>query len=490
MIQGTGSDVGKSLMVAGLCRAFLRRGLKVRPFKPQNMSNNAAVCEDGGEIGRAQALQARAAGINPNVDMNPVLLKPQSETGSQLIVRGKLDGVVEARRFHLMKDRLLGVVIDSFHKIGDGADLVLVEGAGSPAEVNLRENDIANMGFAVTAGVPVILVGDIDRGGVIASIVGTHALLPKADRAMIKGFIVNKFRGDACLFKDALGLISERTGWASFGLVPFFPDAARLPAEDTLSLDNRGASSQAVEGSKIRIAVPRLPRISNFDDLDPLIGEKDVFVEIIEPGNALPGDADIIVLPGTKSVIADTRFLKNQGWDIDIKAHLRRRGMVLGLCGGFQMLGLSIADPQEIEGAGNEVEGLGLLDMETVIESEKSLRRITAVEPTTGKSIHGYEIHMGKSKLATDCRPWLTLDDGKGEGAISTDGRVMGSYIHGLFAADDFRHAFLTAIRRGRVRGADFEPGIDKVLDSLAQHLEQNIDLDGLLKTASHPGRL
>ncbi|PIK72162.1 cobyric acid synthase, partial [Methylobacterium frigidaeris] len=293
MIQGTGSDVGKSLIVAGLARAYARRGLRVRPFKPQNMSNNAAVTADGGEIGRAQALQARAAGVAPSVHMNPVLLKPQSETGSQVVVQGRMVGTARAREFQAWKPRLLAAVVESFGRLQAESDLVLVEGAGSASEVNLRRGDIANMGFARATGTPVVLLGDIDRGGVIASLVGTKAVIDPEDAAMVRGFLVNRFRGDPALFADGMSLIAARTGWEALGLIPHFPDAARLPAEDVLGL--KGAERP---GGKV-VAVPVLPRIANFDDLDPLRAEPGVSVVLVEPGRPIPAEADLVLLPGS-----------------------------------------------------------------------------------------------------------------------------------------------------------------------------------------------
>ena len=338
MLQGAGSNVGKSVLVAGLCRHFSNAGLRVRPFKPQNMSNNAAVTADGGEIGRAQAMQARGCRAETSVHMNPVLLKPESETGSQVIVQGKRFGSMRARQYGSHKAELLPRVLESFDIVGRDADLVIVEGAGSPAEVNLRAGDIANMGFAVAADVPVVMVGDIDRGGVIASLVGTDAVLDEADRALIKGFLINKFRGDTTLFAEGMTIIERATGWQGVGILPWFPQARFLPAEDIL--DIRGKSGDARDGAPVRIAVPVLRRIANFDDLDPLAGETDVDVTLVEAGDVIPADADLILLPGSKSTISDLTFLRDQGWDIDIAAHLRRGGMVMGLCGGYQMLSL------------------------------------------------------------------------------------------------------------------------------------------------------
>ncbi|NVK06250.1 MAG: cobyric acid synthase, partial [Marivivens sp.] len=332
MIQGAGSNVGKSMVVAGLCRAFRKRGLSVAPFKPQNMSNNAAVTSDGGEIGRAQALQALACGLAPHTDMNPVLLKPETDVGAQVIVQGKRLTTLKARDYGKMKSTLMVSVLDSFHRLAQAHDLIIIEGAGSPAEVNLREGDIANMGFAEAAGVPVILFGDIDRGGVIAQLVGTHVILPEDDRNRIKGFGINKFRGDTSLFAEGMTAIVDHTGWAPLGILPWFDQAWRLPAEDVMDLKGR-------PGGAFKIAVPRLNRIANFDDLDPLSAEPNVTVEIVEAGRPLPADADLVLIPGSKSTIADLAHFRAQGWDIDLQAHIRRGGRVLGICGGYQMLG-------------------------------------------------------------------------------------------------------------------------------------------------------
>lgn len=481
MLQGTGSDVGKSLLVAGLCRAFANRGLKIRPFKPQNMSNNAAVTADGGEIGRAQALQARAARVPLSVHMNPVLLKPQSDIGAQVIVQGRVAGTAKARDYYDWKPTLLARVLESFDIIGDGADLVLVEGAGSPAEINLRAADIANMGFAEAADVPVVLVGDIDRGGVIAQIVGTHAVLPDADRRHLVGFVINKFRGDASLFDDGLRIISDRTGLTPLGLVPYFPAAGMLPKEDAMGLDNRAVNA-ASDG--IVIAVPRLPRIANFDDLDPLMAEPDVHVEIVEPGHVIPASAQVILLPGSKATLADLAALRAEGWDIDIAAHHRRGGLVVGLCGGYQMLGRRLDDPDGIEGPPGGADGLGLLDVTTVIGGDKSLIEAAGTERLTGETVRGYEMHMGRTTGPDTQQSWLTLNDGRADGAVSADGRVMAAYMHGIFAADGFRQAFLARLRDGRSHETDYERGVEDALDGLARHLEEYMDLDALLALA------
>jgi len=477
MFQGTGSDVGKSLLVAGLCRAYVRRGLRVAPFKPQNMSNNAAVTVEGGEIGRAQALQARACGLDLTVHMNPVLLKPQSEVGSQVVVQGKVVGNVSARDYAAMKPSLMPSVLESFNKLADACDLVLIEGAGSAAEVNLRKGDIANMGFAEAADIPVILIGDIDRGGVIASLVGTHILLKGSERDRIKGYLINKFRGDVNLFVPALDIIKQQSGLKSFGIVPFFQKARLLPDEDAMSLDKRGADQTT---GSIKIVVPRLSRIANFDDLDPLRSEEDVQVEIVEAGSPLPGDADVILLPGSKATLADLAFVREQGWDIDIKAHVRRGGRVVGLCGGYQILGVSISDPDGIEGQPQTQDGLGLLQMDTILKGPKTLRETEGTCLSDGEKVRGYEMHMGVSSGPDCANPWLLLK-GEPEGCISKDGRVMGTYLHGLFNADGFRDAFLRQLDQDRGASLSYDQQIDEVLDELADHLEKTCDLDGLL---------
>ncbi|MFN3955318.1 MAG: cobyric acid synthase [Pararhodobacter sp.] len=468
MIQGAGSNVGKSLLVAGLCRHFARQGLRVRPFKPQNMSNNAAVTLEGGEIGRAQALQALACGVAPHVDMNPVLLKPESETGAQIVVQGRRLTTARARDYGALKGQLLEAVLDSFARLGAGADLVIVEGAGSPAEINLRPGDIANMGFAQAARVPVVLAGDIDRGGVIAQLVGTQAVLDQADEALIKGFLINKFRGDPALFDDGYSFIAHRTGWPGLGVVPWFADAHRLPAEDAADLRRHAGTGGFL------VAVPQLSRIANFDDIDPLMAEPGLRVEMVPPGRPLPVEADLIVLPGSKSTIADLAFFRAQGWEIDLRAALRRGARVLGLCGGYQMLGRTIADPGGIEGPPSIVEGLGLLDVATLMHADKRVTQTRARHLASGTEAVGYEIHIGHTEGADCARPLFSVQ-GQPEGAISADGRVMGSYLHGLFAADDFRRAFLAALGAeagGLAHGAQIEATLDALADHLAAHLD------------------
>jgi adenosylcobyric acid synthase len=480
MIQGAGSNVGKSMVVAGLLRAFRNRGLSVAPFKPQNMSNNAAVTADGGEIGRAQALQARAAGLDPLIDMNPVLLKPETDTGAQVIVQGRREATLRARDYGKLKSTLLPRVLDSFHRLGAGRDLIIVEGAGSPAEVNLRAGDIANMGFATAANVPVILLGDIDRGGVIAQLVGTHAVLPPQDLALIRGFAVNKFRGDPTLFAEGMDIIAARTGWSPLGILPWFPDAWRLPAEDIMDLTRKPPTA----GARLKVAVPRLNRIANFDDLDPLQADPGVSVDIVGPGRPLPRDADLILIPGSKATIADLAHLRAQGWDIDIAAHARQGGAVLGLCGGYQMLGRRIEDPDGIEGPPGGVDGLGLLDVTTVMTPEKRLALTDATDIATGLPVQGYEIHLGRTTGPDTARPWLQIGP-RPEGAQSEGGRIRGTYLHGLFAADAFRAAFLTALGHP-APASDHAASVDQTLDALAAHMAAHLDLDRLLSLAAN----
>ncbi|MBY5972885.1 cobyric acid synthase [Ferrimonas balearica] len=476
MIQGTGSNVGKSLLVAGLGRALTRRGLRVAPFKPQNMSNNAAVTADGGEIGRAQALQARACGLPPSVHMNPVLLKPESETGAQVIVQGRRLTSSAAGDYPALRAGLMDRVLDSFHRLARETDLVLVEGAGSPAEINLRARDIANMGFARAAGVPVVLAGDIDRGGVIAQMVGTAEVLDAEDRAMIRGFLINKFRGDPRLFDEGYAAIAARTGWPGLGVLPWFAEAWRLPAEDLMDLD-RPADAPAAGAAKI--AVPRLPRIANFDDLDPLAAEPGITLDLVRPGRPLPADAALILLPGSKSTRADLAAFRAEGWDIDLAAHLRRGGHVMGLCGGFQMLGRTLSDPRGLEGPPGVTEGLGHLRIDTVLHPEKQLHLRQGSHPASGSPVEGYEIHLGETTGPDTDRPWLQIA-GRPEGAMSENGLVRGSYLHGLFAADGFRAALLAEL--GTPASAlRYETEVDSVLDRLADHMAAHLDLDGLL---------
>jgi adenosylcobyric acid synthase len=482
MFQGTGSDVGKSLIVAGLCRAFTRRGLAVRPFKPQNMSNNAALTEDGGEIGRAQAVQAQACGVAPLSDMNPVLLKPEKGR-AQIIVKGRLLGQAGAADFQATKPKLLAQVLESFGRLKAQADLVIVEGAGSASEVNLRSGDIANMGFARAANVPVILIGDIDRGGVIAQIVGTKEVIAAQDAAMILGFLVNKFRGDPDLFLEAMGFIEGRTGWRALGLIPFCDVADILPAEDSMALAARLVAGKPADRAAVKIAVPVLPGIANFDDLDPLRMEPAVNLVLTRSGECLPADADLILLIGSKTTIADLAQFRAEGWDIDLAAHVRRGGHAFGLCGGYQMLGKRIADPLGLEGPPTEAQGLGLLDIETEMASEKILTPVSCTSVADGTPVTGYEIHCGRTSGGDCARPLLRSADGRCDGAVSADGRIAGCYAHGFFGGDAQRRAFLARLG---APPSDFSYAerVEQALDAIAAHLEAHIDLDLLLSLA------
>ena len=472
MLQGTGSDVGKTVLVAGLCRWAANRGIKVAPFKPQNMSNNAAVASipetgEEGEIGRAQWLQALACRTIPTVHMNPVLLKPQSSTGSQIVVQGKVWGEAKGRDYQRLKPQLLSSVLESYQKLADDYDLIIVEGAGSPAEINLRAGDIANMGFATAANVPVVLVGDIDRGGVIASLVGTHRILTDQDRAMIAGYIINKFRGDVSLFDDGLTAIESFTDWPCFGVVPWLKNAGRLPPEDSVALE-RLAQSNANKDATV-VAVPVYDRIANFDDLDPLIHDPNFDVRFIKSGERLPSAAQIVILPGSKSTISDLARLRDNGWDADIQTLHKDGAQIIGLCGGYQMLGRVIHDPEGIEGDAQSVQGLGLLDIETVMAPTKKVREVTGFAPRLGKDVTGYEIHLGETE-GPDCARPMVMIDGRPDGASSLDGRVWGSYLHGGTMLAD--HLGANAGESRRIA--------DEALDAIAAELDTILSPDFL----------
>ncbi len=496
MFQGTGSDVGKSLLVAGLCRLLARRGIKVAPFKPQNMSNNAAVADDGGEIGRAQYLQAMAARVAPSIHMNPVLLKPQADRNSQVIVQGKVAATMGAKEYLEYRKTLLPRVVESYNTLAKNSDIILVEGAGSPAEINLRDGDIANMGFARAVNIPVVLIGDIERGGVIASIVGTHAILDAADRDMIQAFIVNKFRGDASIFTPGANEIVTRTGWKNFGLIPHFAELAKLPQEDSLALGNNlrssAAHAAALNGSSrfappvLHIVILQTPHIANFDDIDPLANEPNIKLTWCEAGVTIPADADIIILAGSKSTIADLAFIRAQGWDVQMQSHRKRGKCIIGICGGYQMLGKTISDPYGMEGTPETVAGLGLLDCTTTLTTEKTVSKFQGkftiglrsnaahaahrdgASPRYARpepiEVSGYEIHLGETV-------------GESE---SADGLVWGSYIHGLFANDTFRNSLL-----GINSTYNYKGSIQKILDSWADILEKNIPIEELLSLSS-----
>jgi adenosylcobyric acid synthase len=482
MIQGCGSDVGKSVLVAGLCRLLTNRGQRVRPFKPQNMSNNAAVTSDGGEIGRSTALQALACRVAPTSDMNPVLLKPQSDTGAQLIVQGRRVGVLNAKDHGRDKRQLLRLAVESYRRLESECDWIIVEGAGSPAETNLRTHDIANMGFAHEVDLPVVLVGDINRGHVIASLVGAHAVLDAADRARIRGFLINKFRGDEALFADGIATIRLRTGWQNLGIVPWLQAASRLPAEDAVLLEEPSRSA-AASGDRVKIAVLLLPHIANFDDFDPLQQEPAVDFVYVRPGQPLPLDAQLIIIPGSKTTIADLAFIRSCGWEHDLHAYVRRGGRLLGICAGYQMLGSAIHDPLCIEGPQQSIAGLGLMGIVTIMEPRKVLRDVAGVEMQTGARIQGYEMHLGSCSGAAG-RPMVHFDDGAYDGAVSADGRISGCHVHGLFQSTEYRAALLASLG---VRSAhdDHSAAVHAALDEIASTLEEALDVEALVRMGS-----
>ena len=485
MLQGTGSDVGKSVLVAALLRIARRRGIRAAPFTPQNMSKNAAACADGGEIGRAQALQAEAAGLAPRVDFNPVLLKPQSDRTSQVVVHGRAASTAAAADYRRTRGALLEPVLESFRRLADEFELIIVEGAGSPAEINLRRGDIANMGFARRAGVPVCLVADIDRGGVIASLVGTQAVLDADDAALIEGFIVNKFRGDPRLFDAGVEAITARTGWRSFGVVPWLPLAARLPAEDAVAIApaGRGAAQRSASSVELRIAAPMFSRLANFDDADPLRQQPGVAFTWVPPGRPIPRDCDVVLLFGSKSTLGELAYLREQGWDHDILAHARGGGRVLGICGGFQLLGRRVHDPAGVDGPPGSAEALGLLNVETTMVADKTVQAVTGVCALSGTPVSGYEIHAGRTR-GPDCERAVFEIGGRRDGALSVDGRVAGTYLHGMFANDAFREQWLRRAGATALPGYGYAAAVEAALEALAEHVENAVDVAALLAAA------
>jgi adenosylcobyric acid synthase len=427
MVQGTTSDAGKSTVVAALCRLLKREDVAVVPFKPQNMALNSAVTSDGGEIGRAQALQAQAAGLAPHTDMNPVLLKPSSDTGAQVIIHGQVRADMNARDYHQYKTAAMGAVLESHRRLLDGYEVVMVEGAGSPAEINLRERDIANMGFAEAVDCPVVLVADIDRGGVFAHFVGTLACLSESERARIIGFVINRFRGDISLLEPGLEWLEQQTGK---------PVLAVLPYLHGLYLDAEDAIQPAQSGSgKFRIVVPVFPRISNHTDFDALRAHPEVDLRFIGPRQEIP-PADLIILPGSKNTRGDLAWLAAQGWSEALRKHLRYGGKLIGICGGFQMLGRSVADPHGVEGAPGITPALGLLQLDTTLTTDKRLAQVSGHCAFADARVEGYEIHMGVSDGAALVRPAFVIADGnqtRPEGAVSADDQILGTYLHGLF---------------------------------------------------------
>lgn len=500
MIQGTGSHVGKSILTAALCRIFKEDGINVAPFKSQNMALNSFVTEEGGEMGRAQVVQAEAAGLVPHIHMNPILIKPHADMQAQVIIHGKVKGNYSARDFHGFKKDAMKYVKESYDHLAAQYDLVIIEGAGSPAEINLRENDIANMGTAHLVDAPVILVGDIDKGGVFASLVGTLELLDEADRSRIKGFIINKFRGDISLLKPGLDFLEEKTGLPVLGVIPYFRDIY-IQEEDSVNLDNRKRVDESCqniskeEGRNMEIAVLYLPHISNFTDFDPFASEEDVNVRYVASGEKI-GRADLIIIPGSKSTIADLKALKNYGYADEIAAHVDRGGRLVGICGGYQMLGQAISDPQGVEGGGS-VEALGYLDIKTVMNREKMTQQVEAVG-TKGsiykeqeKTLRGYEIHMGESFYVNGSRPLFEVTrQGKFtttvyDGAAAREGRIWGTYMHGIFDNDDFRFAFLEEMRNEKGMASigsskSHEAAKEEGFKKLAALVRENLDMKKL----------
>jgi len=499
MIQGTSSDAGKSTVVAGLCRLLKRRGISVAPFKPQNMALNSAVTVDGGEIGRAQAVQAQACGIEPHTDMNPVLLKPNSDSGSQIIIHGHAVAEMNAREYHAYKPKAMEAVLESYHRLQQQYDVVLVEGAGSPAEINLRENDIANMGFSEAVNCPVLLVADIERGGVFAQLVGTLEMLSKAEQKSIVGMVINRFRGDVSLLESGIDWLQERVKKPVLGVLPYLHEL-HLEAEDSLNLHNHSISSKNVSASDtLRIVVPRLPRLSNHTDFDPLGLQEQVELLFIGAGETIP-PADLIILPGSKCVRSDLKWLRDNGWESAIQRHLRYGGKLLGICGGFQMLGQAIHDPAGIESAPGSSEGLGLLQLETTLEADKQLCNVKGRllldallkdASLTGSSlkgssfiknvvISGYEIHAGRTSGAALSRPLIQLDgqlDGRNDGAISEDRQVIGTYLHGLFELKPGCEALLRWAGLTQPKMIDYHARREADINRLADTLEEYLDM-------------
>ncbi|MBF7142518.1 MULTISPECIES: cobyric acid synthase [Pseudomonas] len=469
MVQGTTSDAGKSTLVTALCRWLRREGKTVVPFKPQNMALNSAVTADGGEIGRAQAVQAQACGLAAHTDMNPVLLKPNSDTGAQVIIHGKAVGNMNALRYHGYKATAMQAVLESHERLGAAYDVVMVEGAGSPAEINLREGDIANMGFAEAVDCPVILVADINRGGVFAHLVGTLELLSPSEQARVQGFVINRFRGDLALLQPGLDWLEAHTGKPVLGVLPYLTDF-HLEAED--AVDSRQPAKQ---GELLRVVVPVLPRISNHTDFDPLRLHPQVALTFVRPGEPVP-PADLIILPGSKSVRADLARLREGGWDTAITRHLRYGGKVLGICGGLQMLGQRIADPLGLEGPAGVSEGLGWLALETTLAADKQLRNVSGWLSAEAVPVQGYEIHAGISQGPDLCRPALRLADGRDDGAISADGQVMGTYVHGLFESAPACAALLHWAGLQGANELDYHGLRERDIERLADLVEQHLD--------------
>ncbi len=473
MIQGTTSDAGKSTLVAGLCRALARRGVRVAPFKPQNMALNSAVAVDGGEIGRAQAVQAQAAGIAPTTDMNPVLLKPNTDVGAQVILQGRALGTLDALGYHAYKAHVRAAVLESFHRLAAHYEVVLVEGAGSPAEINLRDNDIANMGFAESVDCPVLLVADIDRGGVFAHLVGTLELLSPSEQARVRGFVINRFRGDLALLEPGLHWLEGRTARPVLGVLPYL-HGLHLEAEDAID-----DSQPAKDAGALKVVVPVFPRISNHTDLDPLRLHPRVDVRFVGAGEPVP-PADLLLLPGSKSVRSDLQWLRENGWERVIQRHLRYGGKLIGICGGFQMLGREVSDPFGLEGPPGTSPGLALLDMVTVLEPEKQLANVSGILAFGDAPVTGYEIHCGVSRGAALARPLVRLDS-RHDGAISEDGQILGTYLHGLFESRPACDALLAWAGMQAPVTPDYRALREAALDRLADACEDHLDMARIL---------
>ena len=484
MIQGTTSDAGKSTVVAGLCRVLKRRGVRVAPFKPQNMALNSAVTEDGGEIGRAQAVQAQAAGLAAHTDMNPVLLKPNSDTGAQVIIHGRAIGNMEAAAYHDYKRVAREAVLASHQRLIMQYQMIVVEGAGSPAEINLRAGDIANMGFAEAVDCPVILVADIDRGGVFAHLVGTLALLSESEQARVRGFIINRFRGDIALLQNGLDWLEERTGKPVLGVLPYL-HGFHLEAEDALPLPSpasgRGAGGEGALGEKLRVVVPALPHISNHTDFDPLRLHPQVTLHWVAPTEAPPA-ADWVILPGSKNVRADLDWLRAQGWEGYLARHLRYGGKLMGICGGLQMLGSALHDPHGIEGDPGSSKGLGYLDFSTTLQPHKQLHNVQGRLAQGGMPVSGYEIHAGVSEGRALQRPFALLDDGRTDGAISNDGQIIATYLHGVSESPQACAALLGWAGLQAPQAFDYHALREQNIERLADTLEAHLDMPHILQ--------
>ncbi|MCW3478495.1 cobyric acid synthase [Neisseriaceae bacterium JH1-16] len=472
MIQGTTSDAGKSTFAAGLCRLLARRGVRVAPFKPQNMALNSAVTIDGGEIGRSQAVQALACGIEPHTDMNPILLKPNSNTGSQVIVQGRVLQNMDAVSYHAYKPRAMQAVLESHQRLAEQYQFIVVEGAGSPAEINLREGDIANMGFAEAVDCPVVLVADIDRGGVFAHLVGTLALLSESERERVVGLVINRFRGDVSLLQSGIDWLERHTGKPVLGVLPYL-QGLHIEAEDSLS--QGGVRPTLAAGERLRVVAPALPRLSNHTDFDALRLHPQVEVTVVRAGETIP-PADLIVLPGSKNVRNDLDWLRENGWEPAISRHLRYGGKLIGICGGFQMLGTQLHDPLGLESAAGSSAGLGVLDMETTLTEQKRLERVEGRLAFADAAVSGYEIHMGVSIGPALAAPAVTLPGGA-DGAVSADGQVLGTYLHGLFDHADACRALLAWVGLAEPVVVDYRAERERHIDRLADMLEQHLDL-------------